>query len=109
MKTTPPPLAKLFYSYPELRALGYPWCRLHIKHLIEQGRFPAPVEIDPAILGWKRKVGALFATVGSGRRQRGAQPLDRGARGDRHLPWLRVAPRGGPLREGEWHHAGSQQ
>ena len=74
MKTTPPPLAKLFYSYPELRALGYPWCRLHIKHLIEQGRFPAPVEISANRHMWRAADLAAFAdSLPTVRRKAGAR------------------------------------
>src|SRR5438045_1304132 len=70
-----PPLDRLFFDCKELRRLGFPWSRVWLNQMIEQGRFPAPVEISANRHMWRAADLAAFAdSLPPVRRKAGARP-----------------------------------
>jgi predicted DNA-binding transcriptional regulator AlpA len=47
-------LPPLLVTFPELKSIfGVPWCRDHVRRLVREGKFPAPIAISEARIAWR--------------------------------------------------------
>ena len=44
---------EIFVTFPELRDLGIPYCRLHINRLMARGQFPMAIWLSPNRKVWR--------------------------------------------------------
>lgn len=45
---------RILITYSGLAQLGIQYCRLHLRRMIEQGSFPAPIQLSPNRIAWKK-------------------------------------------------------
>lgn len=43
----------IYLSFPELRAHGVPYCRVHLNRLIDRGDFPPSRRLSPNRVAWR--------------------------------------------------------
>ena len=51
---------KILLSFTDLRALGFRWSRKHVRHLVVEGKFPAPLKLGENTAVWRSEDIANF-------------------------------------------------